>query len=78
MEFERFGRPELDPKEYPCFALLTSVFSRAFRDVSPRVQHPLKAMKDCIPERERIYGVFSMSMKSLCAECEGSLKYWVP
>lgn len=78
MELERFGRPTLDPREYPCFALLTSVFSRAFRDVWPGVQDPLKAMKGCVAEYERISGISSVSMESICAECEGGLKSWVP
>ncbi|KAM5544005.1 hypothetical protein V8D89_002622 [Ganoderma adspersum] len=77
-ELERVGRPTLNPEEYPCFALLSSIFSRAFHDVSPGVRDPLKAMKDCIREYGRISGISSVSMKSLCAECEGGLKYWVP
>ena len=68
----------LDQKEYPRFALLTSVFSRAFHNVSPGVQDPLKAMKGCVAEYERISGISSASMESLCAECEGGLKSWVP
>ncbi|PIL26938.1 hypothetical protein GSI_10076 [Ganoderma sinense ZZ0214-1] len=78
VELMRFGRPTLDPKEYPCFALLSTIFSRAFREVSPRVGDPLKAMKECLREYERISDVSSASPKSLCVHCERGLKWWVP
>ena len=77
-ELKHRGRPTLDPKEYPCFALLRSIFSQAFREVSPGIRDPLKAMKDCAIEYERISEASTPSRKTLCAECEEGLKSWVP
>ena len=77
-ELKHCGRPTLDPEKYPFFALLSSIFSQAFREVSPGIRDPLKAMKDCALEYERTSEASMPSRKTLCDECEEGLKSWVP
>ena len=68
---------ERNPDDYPCYTLLRRIFTAVFREASPGVQDPLKALKECV-KYEKIPEVSESSMKSLCTGCDWEFRKWVP
>ncbi|PIL26926.1 hypothetical protein GSI_10064 [Ganoderma sinense ZZ0214-1] len=68
-----------DAEEYPCYALLVRIFAAVFRETTPGVRDPLKALKECV-DYEKIPEIArgSSSTKRLCSGCDWAFREWVP